>query len=160
MADQTKKAKINRKSNLGAFTRKHNHVKALVNGRAEKEVLDKQYDELSQAFKEVENAHQELCMHLDKDDDADESYLDEPSEKLSAIHVIISKAVTAANITATASSESATKEKEFQGSLANLKAGIESLGSPATNLSQLSNEKTISCVDMRAELEKIEATLF
>ena len=53
MAEQTKKAKINRKTKLGAFTRKHNHVKALVDGGAEKEVLEKQYDELSQAFKEV-----------------------------------------------------------------------------------------------------------
>ena len=43
--------------------------------------------------------------------------------------------------------------------MANLKAGIESYGSPATNLSQLSNEKTISCADMRVELGKIEATL-
>ena len=136
MAEQAKRAKINRKSKLGAFTRKHNHVQALVDGGAEREVLEKQYEELAEVFKEVENAHQELCMHLEEDDDdADESYLDEPSSRLSSIHVVISKAVTAANIAATAASESAAKEKEFQGSLANLKAGIESFGSPATNLS-------------------------
>ena len=89
MAEQAKRAKINRKSKLGAFTRKHNHVQALVDGGAEREVLEKQYEELAEVFKEVENAHQELCMHLEEDDDdADESYLDEPSSRLSSIHVV------------------------------------------------------------------------
>ena len=43
--------------------------------------------------------------------------------------------------------------------MASFKAGIESFGSPATNLSQLSSEKLISCTDMRLELTKVESAM-
>ena len=113
MAEQLKRAKINRKTKLGPFTRKHNHVKALIDGGAEGEVLEKQYEELSEVFKEVEKSHQDLCMLLEEDDDeADDSYLDDPSSKLSTIHVSISKAITAAKVAATVASENASNRRK------------------------------------------------
>ena len=160
MAEQVKKAKLHRKSKLGTFTRKHKHLQTLIDNEAEREVLEKQYNELSEVLKEIEKAHLDLCMLLEEDDEeANESYLDDPSDRLALIHVSITKAVTKANTTAAAAIKVADEEKEFQGKLANFKASIESFGNPSANLSQLSREKNISCVDMRSEIGKIEATM-
>ena len=131
MAEQLKRAKINRETKLGSFTRKHNHVKALIDSEAEGEVLEKQYKELSEVFKEVEKAHQDLCMLLDEDDnEADDSYLDEPSSKLSAIHISITKAITAAKVAVTVANESAAKEREFKGVWHHLKPVLRVLVIP------------------------------
>ena len=160
MAEQVKKAKLHRKSKLGTFTRKHKHLQTLIDNEAEREVLEKQYNELSEVLKEIEKAHLDLCMLLEEDDEeANESYLDDPSDRLALIHVSITKAVTKANTTAAAAIKAADEEKEFQGKLANFKASIESFGNPSANLSQLSREKNISCADMRSEIGKIEATM-
>ena len=93
MADAVKKAKVGRKSRLGSFTRKKNHLEALINGETEGTVLEKHYEELSQSFKDLEQAHENLCLLLEEDDeDAADSYLDDPSQVLSSLHVKVSKA--------------------------------------------------------------------
>ena len=46
MPDAVKKAKVGRKSRLGSFTRKKNHLKALIAGETEGTVLEKHYEEL------------------------------------------------------------------------------------------------------------------
>ena len=79
MAESIKKAKVSRKSKLGIFTRKKNHLKALIDGETDSKTLEKSYKEVSEAFHDIERAHEELCMLLEEDDpEADDSYLDVP----------------------------------------------------------------------------------
>ena len=86
MADAVKKAKINRKSKLGAFTRKKNRLQTLLDGGTVEETLKQVYNELADDFKLIETAHEELCLLLDEDDEeASEAYLDDPSDVLSQI---------------------------------------------------------------------------
>ena len=160
MAESIKKAKVNRKSKLGIFTRKKNHLNVLIEGETDSKTLEKSYEELSGAFQDIEKAHEDLCMLLEEDDpEADDSYLDAPSEALASMHVSVSKAVTASNKVIADSSAATEQSRRLEGSLAVLKASIETFGNPAANLKKLSEEKKISFTDMRLELGKIEAEM-
>ena len=98
--------------------------------------------ELSAAFKDVEKAHEDLCLLLDENDlDEEDSYLDSPSEILSNMHVTVNKAITTARNTAAALNATTEKERQFKGSLAAFKSSIESFGNPSLNLTHLSTEK-------------------
>ena len=74
------------------------------------------------------------------------------------LHVSVTKAVIAAREKVASANKSKEKKVQFRGSLAALKANIESFGRPATKLTKLTTEKVISCADMRLELVKIETT--
>ena len=160
MAENVKRAKITRKSKLGVFTRKKNHLKALIDGGADSKALETSYGELSEAFRDTEKAHFDLCLLLEEDDpEASDSYLDEPSAALASMHVSVSKAVTATNKEAADNDATMERDRQFEGSLAVLKASIEAFGNPIANLRKLSTEKRISFTDMRLELGKIEAEM-
>ena len=157
MAETLKKAKLTRKNKLSSFTRKQKHLSTLIDGGADGKILEKNYEELSEAFKELEKAHEELCLLVEEDSpDAADSYLDNPSDSLANMHVKVSKAVTDANKEAMTANMTAERDRLFQGSLAAFKANIELFGKPAANLTTLSRERKISCSDMRLELKKIE----
>ena len=157
MAENIKKAKITRKSKLGVFTRKKNHLKAMIDGGTDSKTLEKCYEELSEAFKDTEKAHYDLCLLLEEDDpEANDSYLDDPSAELANMHVSVSKAVTASDKETAEINATTERDRLFEGSLAVVKASIETFGNPAANLKKLSEEKMISFTDMRLELEKIE----
>ena len=79
MAENIKKMKIARRSKLGAFTRKQKHLQALLDGESDGALLEKSYDELSDALKYVEKTHEEYLLLLEEDElDAEDSYLDDP----------------------------------------------------------------------------------
>ena len=95
MEETAKKAKINRRSRLGAFTRKQKHLQTMIDRGAESNLLENLYSDLSEAYNAVEKAHEDLCLVLDEDhEDAADSYLDDPSSALASMHVSVSKAVT------------------------------------------------------------------
>ena len=97
MAEEIKKAKVNRKNRLSAFARKQRHLKKLLEGETEGDVISNLYEELSNAFKEVETAHEKLCLLLEEDDeDAADTFLDNPSDELASLHVQVSKAISKA----------------------------------------------------------------
>ena len=60
MEESAKKAKINRRSRLGTFTRKQKHLQTLIDGGAESNLLENLYRELSEAYNAVEKAHEDL----------------------------------------------------------------------------------------------------
>ena len=67
----------------------------MIDGEADGTLLEKTYEELSDALKEVEKTREEYCLLLEEDQlDAEDSYLDEASNTLAQIHVSVNKAVT------------------------------------------------------------------
>ena len=160
MAENVKKMKTTRRIKLGNFTRKQNHLQTLIYGKAESGLLEKAYEELSVALKEVEKAHEEYCLLLEEEQlDEEDNYLNAPSTTLAQMHVSVGKTMADARNSAAEVSKNAEKKILFEGSLATFRAGIESFGSPSTNLTLLSTEKTVSCLDMRAELSKLEVAM-
>ena len=77
MADAVKKAKAVRISKLGAFTRKKNHLVQLLDGGAVSVKLQEIYLDLSNAFKDLEKAHEDLLVELAEDQiETELTYLD------------------------------------------------------------------------------------
>ena len=145
MPDAVKKAKVGRKSRLGSFTRKKNHLEAIIDGETEGTVLERHYEELSQSFKDLQQAQENLCLLLEEDDeDAADSYLDSPSQVLSSLRVKVSKSVTTTNTNTANANVKAEKDRLFEGSLAAFKTNVESFGNPVAYLTKLSTEKKIS----------------
>ena len=160
MAENKKKMKIARRSKLGSFTRKQKHLQALLDEESDGALLEKSYDELSDALKDVEKTHEEYLLLLEEDElDAEDSYLDDPSDTLARMHISVGKAIANAKTRADVADKDAEKKRLYEGSLAAFRAGIESFGNPSTNLTLLSTEKTVSCLDMRAELSKLEVAM-
>ena len=142
MADAVKKANVGRKGRLGSFTRKKNHLEAIIDGETEGTVLERHYEELSQSFKDLQQAQENLCLLLEEDDeDAADSYLHSPSQVLSSLHVKVSKAVTAANTNIANANANADKDRLFEGSLAAFKGNVENFGNLVAYLTKLSTEK-------------------
>ena len=160
MADAIKKAKINRKSKLGAFTRKKNRLQTLLDGGTGEETLKTVYNELADDFKLVETAHDELCLLLEEDDeDASSSYLDDPADALSQMQLKVDKAVSESGQRIKENTEKEERKRQFDSSLALFKTNVQNFGKPSSNLLQLKEAKSISFGDMRLELQKIEASL-
>ena len=93
MAEALKKAKGVRKIKLGAFTRAKNKLQTLIEGNADEATLKTVYEETEQAFKVLEQAHERLCLLLEEDSDAEDTYLDEHSTALSQLLLKISQNV-------------------------------------------------------------------
>ena len=127
--------------------------------------------ELADAYKVLENAHEEFMLVLEDDAvmETEATYLDNPSLVLSHMDLRVSQAVENQDKVA----KDTEKEAENQRKLAEKEAeqknkcerakaafrtGVESFGKPSGNLTQLSEAKTISFSDMRAELSKIESS--
>ena len=170
MAD-VKKAKLIRTNKLAAFTRKSNHLQQLIDGGAQGPKLKEAYVELADAYKVLENAHEEFMLVIEDDAvmETEATYLDNPSSVLSQMDLRVSQAVENQDKVA----KDTEKEAENQRKLAEKEAeqknkcerakaafrtGVESFGKPSGNLTQLSEAKTISFSDMRAELSKIESS--
>ena len=114
MAEEIKKAKVNRKNRLSAFARKQRHLKKLLEGETEGDVISNLYEELSNAFKEVETAHEKLCLLLEEDDeDAADTFLDNPSDELASLHVEVSKAISKAKEDTATAKTIAEKERSL-----------------------------------------------
>ena len=67
MADTLKRAKAVRVSKKGVFTRKKNHLQQLLDGGAAVDRLKEAYEDLAEAFKVLENAHEEVLIALEED---------------------------------------------------------------------------------------------
>ena len=95
MAEEVKKLKTARGRKQGNFTRKQNHVTALIDGKADSEVLKQEYDDLKKVYTELEKAHDVYVAAADDEGIAieDEDYLDDIAKTLSEIHVKISTAI-------------------------------------------------------------------
>ena len=88
MADTLKRAKAVRVSKKGVFTRKKNHLQQLLDGGAAVDRLKEAYEDLAEAFKVLENAHEEVLIALEEDQiEAEEVYLEEPANDLSAMDI-------------------------------------------------------------------------
>ena len=133
MADDIKKAKINRKSKLGAFTRKKNRLQTLLDGGTGEETLKTVYNELADDFKLVETAHDELCLLLEEDDeDASSSYLDDPADALSQMQLKVAKAVSESGQRIKENTEKEERKRQFDSSLALFKANVQNFGKPSS----------------------------
>ena len=94
MADEVKKAKVTRTNKLSAFTRKKNHLIQLLNGGAQSEKLNAAYKELSDAFKVLEQSHEDYVLVIEENKlEGEASYLDEPSDVLSGFDLSFSQAI-------------------------------------------------------------------
>ena len=52
----------------------------MIEGKADGALLDKQYEEVSEAYKDVEKAHMDYCLLLEEVQlDDEDAYLDDPS---------------------------------------------------------------------------------
>ena len=160
MADTLKRAKAVRVSKKGVFTRKKNHLQQLLDGGAAVDRLKEAYEDLAEAFKVLENAHEEVLIALEEDQiEAEEVYLEEPANDLSAMDIKVNTSrETHAQQQAQeqAVADEAERRRNFEGAVAAFRAKVEGFGKPSVNLAQLSNEKKISFADMRGEIAKLE----
>ena len=160
MSEALKRAKAVRVSKRGVFTRKKNHLQQLLDGGAQTERLREAYSDLSEAFKTLENAHEEVLIALDEDQiETEEAYLNSPAEDLSAMDVKVNTSTQAQNAQQAqdkADADKASQKLVFEGAVASFKTKVESFGKPSVNLQQLINEKTISFADMWLEMTKLE----
>ena len=164
MAEEIRKARNIRRSKLGCFTRKKNHIIKLLDGEARGEKLKTEYDELVAAFKLLEVAQEDVLVLLEEADlEAEETFLDDSAQALSEVDVRISTAASTEaqqklqeELQKKADNEAENKKKEYDSALAIFKTSVESFGKPSANLSQLSAENKISTADMRLEITKLE----
>ena len=101
--------------------------------------------------------------------EAEAAYLDNPSSVLSQMDLRVSQAAENQDKVAKDTEREAEKERKLaekeaeqknkcERAKAAFRTGIESFGKPSRNFTQLSEAKTISFSDMRAELSKIESS--
>ena len=94
MAEAVKKAKVNRKTKLASFTRAQKKVQTLLDGDSENSVLKEALSEVDVAYRNVERAHEELCLLLGEDhEDAADTYLDDPSDAHVQIQMKVNKII-------------------------------------------------------------------
>ena len=164
MADEAKKAKNIRRSKLGSFTRKKNHITSLLDGGAKGVKLKTEYDELVALYKVLEQAHEDVLVILEEEDlDNEDNFMNAPATVLTEIDLKIN---TAAETEAQQELEQLNRQKvkdsedsqkkELESALAIFKASIGSFGKPSANLATLSVERNISFADMRLEISKLE----
>ena len=155
-----KKAKAVRISKLGAFTRKKNHLVQLLDGGAVSVKLQEVYLDLSNAFKDLEKAQEDLLVELAEDQiDTELTYLDAPAVVLSDMDLRVSTAAQTekqSQIAQQTEADETLRIQEFTAAQASFRAKLEGFGKPSANLSLLSSEKNISYADMRLEVKKLE----
>ena len=160
MADAIKKAKAVRISKLGSFTRKKNHLQQLLDGGAVSTKLKEVYAELSEAFKALEQAQEDLLVELPEESlEAELTYLDAPANVLSSMDVKVGTSVETEKqeqLREKNAEDEAVKRQESLAAQAAFKSKLEGFGKPSVNLTELSTEKNISFLDMRAEVKKLE----
>ena len=160
MEAAVKKAKTNRKNKLASFTRLQKRLQNLIDGGSEEDVLRQSYTDLDEAYKNVEKAHEELCLVVEEDhEDAADSYMDGPSDSLSKMQLLVNKTVADKKAKTEADSHAADKRTQYDSLLATFKSEIQNFGKPSASLTRLSAAKTISYTDMRNELQKIESNM-
>ena len=94
MAEAVKRAKVNRKTKLASFTRAQKKVQTLLDGESEDAVLKEALLEVGVAYKNVEQAHEDLCLLLEEDhEDAVDTYLDDPSNAHVQIQMKVNKII-------------------------------------------------------------------
>ena len=144
MAEAIKKAKGVRKSKLGAFTRSKKRLQTLIDGEADKDTLNEAYTEVADSYRVLEQSHEALLVLLGEDSDAEDSYLDEPSEDLSQLKLKVTKATKERDAQSQAETLEANRKKEFDSMLASFKANVQNFGKPSCSLLELSTAKDIS----------------
>ena len=152
MAEEIKKAKAVRRSKLGSFTRKKNHLQQLLDGGAAGVKLKSVYIELNDVFKLLEKAHEDVLVALEEEDiDAEDVFMDAPATTLAEIDVKIGTAAETEaqhklqeQLQQKTTEDEAAQKKDYDAALAVFKASVIGFGKPSANLSQLSGEKNIS----------------
>ena len=142
MGDEIRQAKAVRRTKLGNFTRKKNHITQLLEGGAKGAKLKEVYGELSDTYKVLEKAQEDLMLVLNEEDlDAEDAFLDAPCTALSDIDLRISTAAETEeqqNLEKQsqnkAAEEEVMKKKRVDQALAVLKASISGFGKPSANL--------------------------
>ena len=157
---EIKKAKAVRVSKRGAFTRKKNYLQQLLDGGAPVHKLKDTFAELTDAFKALEVANEAVMVAVEEDQlETEGAYLDTVSDELSAMDLKVCTSLDTQNQQdkqEKAVEDEAERKRNFEGALAALKTKLESFGKPSANLSELIAEKSISFVDMRLEVSKLE----
>ena len=160
MADSVKKAKAVRVSKLGSFTRKKNHLVQLLDGGASSQKLKEVYLELSNAFKDLEKAQEDLLVEVPEDQiETELAYLDAPAVLLSEMDLRVSTAAQTerqSQVAAQTEADATLKKQEFTAAQASFRTKLEGFGKMSANLTLLSSEKNISYADMRLEIKKLE----
>ena len=159
MAEALKKAKGVRKNKLNAFTRIKKRLQTLIEGDTEEATLRTVYEEAAEAFKVLEQSHEDLCLLLEEESDAEDTYLDAPSDALSQLQLSINKTCKERDARSQLEKTETDRKKQFDSLFASFKANIQNFGKPSSTLSELSAAKVISFADMRLELEKVESAL-
>ena len=159
MAEALKKAKGVRKNKLNAFTRIKKRLQTLIEGDTEEATLRTVYEEAAEAFKVLEQSHEDLCLLLEEESDAEDTYLDAPSDALSQLQLSINRTCKERDTRSQLEKSETDRKKQFDSLFASFKANIQNFGKPSSTLLELSAAKVISFADMRLELEKVESTL-
>ena len=141
MADELKKARGVRRSKLGSFTRKKNHISQLLEGGANSEKLKSEYSELVAAFKRLEETQENILILLEVDEmDAEESFMDDPAKTLAEIDIQIGTAKETEDqkrlqeeLQNKERDDAAATKKEQDSAVAIFRASVESFGKPAIN---------------------------
>jgi len=160
MAEELKKARGVRRSKLGSFTRKKNHISQLLEGGANSEKLKSEYSELVAAFKRLEEAQENILILLEEDEmDAEETFMEDPAKVLAEIDIQIGTAKEGQKrlqeeLQNKERDDAAATKKQRDSAVAVFRASVESFGKPSINLAQLSSEGNISVADMRLEISK------
>ena len=67
MAEEIKRAKAIRTAKKGNFTRKKTHLQQLLDGGANSERLNASYAELADAYKTLEQTHEDVLVVIEED---------------------------------------------------------------------------------------------
>ena len=160
MTEELKKAKAVRVSKKSTFTRKKNHLQQLLDGGATVEKLKASYDELAEAFSNLEKANEDVLIALEEDQvEAEAAYLDGTARELAEMDVKVSTSQETQKqqqLQEQADADKAEAKRKFEGAIATLRTKIEGFGKPSANLLELTRDKRISFVDIRQEIQKLE----
>ena len=94
MAEAAKKAKMNRKNKLSAFTRIKKRLETLLDGGSEESLLREVYMELADSYMVVEKSHEDYCLVISEAEaDEEDTYLDGPADTLSQMQLRVNRTV-------------------------------------------------------------------
>ena len=163
MAEEIKRAKAIRTAKKGNFTRKKTHLQQLLDGGANSERLNASYAELADAYKTLEQAHEDVLVVIEEDQiEHEETYLNEQAALLSEMDVKVITACEAHDQNRLEqqqqkklADDESDKKRSLERALTLLKTSISTFGKPSENLAQLSKDKVISFADMRLEIDRL-----
>ena len=148
MGDEAKRYKNLRKVKLAAFTRKHKSLQGLLDAEENAERLEESLRELHEAFKVAEKANDDYVAIIEEDElETELGYMDAPTTTLETLTNKVKDRLKSLKD----SERSTAVQSKF-------KLGIQNFGTPSVLITQLSSENKISLKDMRAELDKVEAS--